>query len=189
MGVGVEKWAVSFEMNQSTIAQDIAVKTKETSAGEAFAHLFHLRVGEGNPYLTHFVFGKETIDEFDVGAKECHIAEPQSGGLSGTGPHACSFAVDSDIVFVGEAACEPHGIFALAATQLEHYGIGVMKIFLIPLASEWKRFVLKACKRILEHTLQCFHFRKFLKFVFTHFVKKVMLKTVFSKISVILPTP
>ena len=57
------------------------------------------------------------VDEFDVGAKKCHVGHAFVDRLACAGPHSCAFDVDADEVAVGIFLGEPDGIFALAAAE------------------------------------------------------------------------
>ena len=48
--------------------------------------------------------------------------------------HARTLDVDSDEIYVGEHACQSHGVFSLATAQLQDNGGLVVEIFLAPFA-------------------------------------------------------
>ena len=59
---------------------------------QGLGRLLHLRVREGQPDFTHFAFGKESVDDFDVGTEESHILHAFVQGISSPCPHTCALA-------------------------------------------------------------------------------------------------
>ena len=142
LSVGEEEIGVGLQMHQSAIHEEAAVALHEECAREAFARILHLRVAECEPYLLHLSGGEEAVDYLDVCSKESCISESFLKGLLGARVHSCPLDVDADEVHVGEHACQSHGIFPLAATQLKHYRVVVVEIFLAPLAFHIERYIL-----------------------------------------------
>ena len=67
-GIGEEEVGVGLQVDETSVNEKMAVAVHEISTGEPFAWIFHLGVAEGKPYLLNLVFGKETVDDFDIGA-------------------------------------------------------------------------------------------------------------------------
>ena len=170
-GIGVEKRAVGLEMDGAPGAKNPSVKFKEACGGKALVDLFHLRVGECNPYLGYFTRSEEVGDEFDTRAQKCYIRHSIAESFFGTGPHACTLDVYSYEVFVGKASGQSYGVLTLTAAEFKHNGVGVMKKLLVPLAFIWKFFFLKSGEGVLEHEIYLLHLGEFSEFVFAHFVR------------------
>ena len=69
---------------------------------------------------------------------------------------------------VAIAACQPDGVFTFPAPEFKHYRAVVVKIVLVPTATQREPLLLQYPERILEHTVKGLHLAKFLQFVLTH---------------------
>lgn len=69
-------------------------------------------------------------------AQEGHVAETLVGHLTRACPHAGTLDVDADEIAVGIEASHPHGIFTLAASELEGYGAVVAEYLGAPASSQ-----------------------------------------------------
>ena len=167
-GVGEEEVGVCLEVNHSPINQEATIALKEVGGSEALTRILHLGVREGEPYLLHLAVAEETVNHLDVGAKESHILQSLLQSLSGTSPHPGSLDVHTYEVDMRKQFGKLHCIFALATSQLEHYGVGVMKILLSPTALHLKRHVVDNTIWILEHILIAFHISKLSEFSLSH---------------------
>ena len=101
-------------MNNAPVGKETAVALHKVSAREALAGILHLRVAEGEPYFLYFILGKETVDNFNVRAKESHVLYSLLQGTGGTRPHACALDVHANVVAVRMSLCQLYGVFALA---------------------------------------------------------------------------
>ena len=67
-GIGEEEVGVGLQVDETSVNEKMAVAVHEISTGEPFAWILHLGVAEGKPDLLNLVFGKETVDDLDIGA-------------------------------------------------------------------------------------------------------------------------
>lgn len=61
----------------------------------------------------------------------------------------------------GNRPGQPHGVFPLAAAQLEHYGVVIAEEIGPPLSLERESLLLKAREGILQHTGELLHLCEF----------------------------
>ena len=119
-------------MHYASICKKVSVSFHEESACEPLPWVFHLRVAEGEPYFLHLSFLEESVDNLDVGSEECHVFQVFLHSLFCARMHSCAFYVHSDEVDVGEELGQSYGVFTLAASEFEHYGVVVMEIAASP---------------------------------------------------------
>ncbi|OPZ10620.1 MAG: hypothetical protein BWZ06_01867 [Bacteroidetes bacterium ADurb.BinA261] len=108
------------------------------------------------------------MNQFDMGSHESYIFQILANGLCCTAPHARTFDIDSDKIFLGEKFGQFHRIFAFATTQFQNNGVFVPKIFLIPFPFQRKDFAFEFFERILKHVAVRGHFGKLCQFIFPH---------------------
>ena len=167
-GVGVHEGAVALEVDESVGGEYLLVERHEAGRGEPLAHLLHLRVGEGNPDFRHLARSEEAVDQFDVGPQEGYILYSLLERLFGAAPHAGPLDVDADKVLLRKATGQPYGIFALAATQLEHDGVVVLEEGFAPFAPHLEPFFLQQAEGVLEHVGVSLQIVEFFQFIFSH---------------------
>lgn len=160
LGVGEKEVGVGLEMYKSSIHQKTAIAFHEESGREAFARVFHLRVRECEPNLPHLASREKTIYNLNVGAKERHVGQAKPQSLLGACPHARPFYIHADEIDVWIEPAQAHGVFPLAATQLQHDGVVVMKIGLAPSPLHVKGHALDDRMWILEDVSHLFHLRE-----------------------------
>ena len=101
--------------------------------------ILHLRIGECEPYLLHLVGSEEAVDDLDTRAQKRHIGEVLLQGLLCSRVDAGPLDVDTNEVDIGIDACKADGVFAFSAAQLKNYGVGVVEVFLAPVAFHVER--------------------------------------------------
>ena len=69
------------------VDKETAVALQEEGRRESLRHLFHLRVGEREPYLRHLARREETVDKFDVRAQEGHVFHALIERFRSSRPH------------------------------------------------------------------------------------------------------
>ena len=136
--VGIEVFRIGFEVDGSVGAQQPGVAFEEERRREAFLGPagFELRVGEGDPQLRDLAFGEETVDELDPCAEESDVLHAAFRCGLGAAPHPGPLDVDADVVAVGVALGQRHGVFALSAPEFEHDGVVVVEEIGIPMPFE-----------------------------------------------------
>ena len=132
--IGEEEVAVGLQVDDATVGEEASIAFEEEGAGEAFVYVLHLRVAESEPYLLHFAWSEEAVDNFDVGTQKRYITQVFLYGLFGSGVHACAFYVNPYEVDVGEELGQSHRIFAFAAAEFEYDGVVVVEIAASPTA-------------------------------------------------------
>ena len=155
-------------MYHSPIDQEATIALKEVGGSEALTWILHLWVREGEPYLLHLAIREEAVYHLDISTKESHILQSLLQSLSSTSPHSGSLDIYPYKVYLRKEFGKFYCIFALATSQLKHYGVGVMKILLSPTALHVKRHVVDNTIWILEHILIAFHISKFSEFSLSH---------------------
>ena len=140
-------------MNRAAVDKKVTIALQEESRSETLAGILHLWVGESEPDLLYLILGKETVDDFDIRAKERHILESFMKGLSGSCPHSGTLDVNAYEVYVRVALCQSDSILSLAAAELEDDGVVVMEKLLPPVSFHVKWHVFHYRKGVLEHVL------------------------------------
>ena len=166
--VGEKEVGVGLQVDDAAVDEKLAVTLHEIRRRETLAGILHLRVGEGEPDLLHLVLGEESLDDLDVGAEESHILQSFVDGLGGPCPHAGSFDVDADEVDVGVALGKFHSVFPFAAAELQHNGILVVEILLVPMTLHIKGNMFHYRIRVLEHVLIGIHIGELRQLAFSH---------------------
>ena len=169
-GVGIEERAVGLETHHPAVGHNLAVKSHEACAGEAFGDLFHLRIGEGDPQLANLTGGKEAVEQFNLGAQESHVFQPEVAGLGGAGVHARALDVYSDEILVGIELRQSYRVLTLAAAQLKDDGIVVSEKLLPPSAQRKrvKALFLQAPVGVLKNQVDGFHLGELAQFILAH---------------------
>ena len=157
---------VSLEIEDAIVADDFTVAVEELGRSEAvpcIASAFtQMRVGEGDPYLGYLVLTEEMLYLVDASTQERHILQSFLVALLQPTPDARAFDVDADIVDFGMHACQPDGILALAAAQLQHDGIVVVEKLLVPLALQREALAHDAFVAVFEQVGEGLIFGEFL---------------------------
>ena len=151
LSIGEHKVTVRLEVNQAVRSQELTISVHEVSGSKSLGSLLHLRIGEGQPNFTHFAFGKEAVNDFDVCTEKSHILQSFIQGISSTGPHAGTLDIDSDEVLVGVHASQAHGVFAASTSQFKHNRMIVLKEVTIPIALHIERYIVDYRIRVFEH--------------------------------------
>mgnify|MGYP006896404140 CR=1 FL=1 len=129
---------------------------------------FELRIGEGDPDLRDLSFAEEPVDELDARAQESHVPHTPFGRGLGSAPHAGALDVDAYVVARRVAFGQRHGVFALAAAQLQDDRVVVAEERVVPMSLE--RVV--AAEHLVEfglyETVESQVFAEFAEFVFSH---------------------
>ena len=173
LGICEEEVGVGLEMNESAIAKELPVSFKEEGAGEALRDLFHLRVGEGEPYLANLVGTKETLDELDVCAEESYVLHARLQGFLCSCPHSSSFDVNANEVLVWHLLPKSDCIFASTTTQFEHNRVLIVEEVFVPMSSKGEVFLHDCRHRAFHHKRVLCHFGKLGKLSFAHYLSNV----------------
>ena len=105
----------------------------------AFA-LARMRVGEGDPNLSHFVLGEEMLDLVDAGTEKRHILQAFLVRLLQAAPDTGTFDVDTYIINVAMRTSQANRVLTLATTQLQHDGVIVVEEVGMPLPLQGEAF-------------------------------------------------
>ena len=115
-GIGEHKVAVCLQMDDTVRYQELAITLHEIGGGQTLGCFLHLRVGEGQPYLAHFVLCKETVDDFNVRTQESDILHASTQGFRSTGPHTGTLDVYTNKVLIGKQASQSDRVFTTSAS-------------------------------------------------------------------------
>ena len=156
-------------MYQTAGAEYLSVQFHEACRSQSFARFLHLWVGECDPDFAHFARGEEFGKQFDRCAQESGVGQAEVARATCSGPHPCTFYVDADEVFFGEQPGQSGCVFAFPASEFEDYGSVVSEYFFTPFPAQGESAVgLQSGERVLENSVEVFHFLEFLQFVFSH---------------------
>ena len=149
-------------MHDAAILQETAIALQEIRARQSLAGILHLRVAERQPDLAHLVGSEEAVDDLNVRAQEGHILQALLQRHLRSRPHAGTLDVDTDEVHLWIQSRQLHRVLPFAAAQLQHDGVVVLEIVLMPTARHLERPLFNHAERILEHILERLHLRKLL---------------------------
>lgn len=164
LSIGCQEWAVRLEVDKSLLTNELAVAGEHKSANESLAGLLHLRVGEGNPYLTDLTWRKKLLNELDARPEESHILESLLQSLCSTSMHARALDVNSNIIDARVSASQSYSIFSATTAELYDNRVAIAKP-LIPLATHLETVLLHRLETGLEDMAILRHIGEFLKLI------------------------
>ena len=165
----IHNGAIGFQVEDAVGTNDFSVTLQKLRRSEAVPRIAHalarMWVGEGDPNLGNLVLTKEMLDLVDTGAEKRHILHAFLVRLLQAAPNAGTLDVDTYIIYITMGAGQTDGVFAFAATQLQHDGIVVVEEVGVPFSLQWEAFGHDTFIAVFEQVRKGLVLRKSLKFV------------------------
>ena len=170
VGIGEQVFRVGLEIDPPCGFQQPGVVFEEQRRGETLLGpaAFELRIGKGDPDFVHLVFGEQAVDELHARAQEARIGDLPLGDALRAAPHAGALDVDADIVARRVVFGQRHGVFALAAAQLQYDGVVVVEKVAAPAPLEGMVAVEYLVEFGLYETVESQILAESAEFIFAH---------------------